>query len=423
STGIVVSNGDGTYRVDAPSHSYVEEGTYTVTVTVQHDALAALTTAGQTIVVADEQITTPVAANLPATGLEGAALPVILGIATFTDPAGVGNETTADFAATIDWGDGSTSTGSIASLGGGNYRVDAPAHTYVEEGTYTVGVSVTHDLLTAVASNTQTIVVADQQLADLTSSNLPASGLEGQALAAIASIATFVDPAGTESDGIAAYTAVINWGDGSTDTGVIVDDGGGQFHVSAPAHAYIEEGTFAVNVTLTHDALAAVTTPNQTIVVADQQLTNLASAGLPAAGLEGTAIGAITGIATFTDPAGVGNETTADFAATVNWGDGTTDIGTVNSNQDGTYSVDAPDHTYVEEGTYTVTVTLTHDLLAAVTTPAQTIVVADQQITGLTDANLPANGLEGAAVGAVTGIATFTDPAGVGKETPADFAA
>ena len=44
----------------------------------------------------------------------------ILGILTFTDPAGVGNETVADFSATINWGDGPTSisTGLISSLGG-----------------------------------------------------------------------------------------------------------------------------------------------------------------------------------------------------------------------------------------------------------------------------------------------------------------
>src|SRR5207249_3549397 len=112
-----------------------------------------------------------------------------------------------------------------------------------------------------------------------------------------------------------------------------------------------------------------------------QQLTNLASSNLPPTGLEGAAVPAITGIATFTDPAGVGVETPAgDFTATINWGDTTTDAGTVVSLGGGNYRVDAPSHTYVEEGTYTVNVTLKHDALAAVTTPNQTIAIADQQI-------------------------------------------
>ena len=178
-------------------------------------------------------------------------------------------------------------------------------------------------------------MVADQQLTSLTSSNLPPGLLENTSTGAITSIATFVDPAGVESDGVAAYTATVNWGDGSTDVGTIVDDGGGHFHVDAPAHTYVEEGTYTVNVTLVHDALAAVTTPNQTIVVSDQQITTPAASGVPSSGLEGAAIGAIASIATFSDPAGVGHETVADFAATIVWGDGTTDVGTVVSDGGG----------------------------------------------------------------------------------------
>src|SRR5260370_38176638 len=75
-----------------------------------------------------------------------------------------------------------------------------------------------------------------------------------------------------------------------------------------------------VNVALTHDVLAAVTTPNQSITIADQQLTTLATATLPAGKLEGAGIGAISGIATFTDPAGA--EVVGDYTATINWGDG-----------------------------------------------------------------------------------------------------
>src|SRR5205807_1542848 len=137
-----------------------------------------------------------------------------------------------------------------------------------------------------------------------------------------------------------------------------------------------------VNVTLTHDALAAVTTPNQTIGIADQQLTNLATSVLPTGKLEGAAIGAIANIASFTDPGGA--EPIADYTATINWGDSTTSQGTIVVDGGGNYHVSAPDHTYVQDGTYTVNVTLTHDALAAVITPNQSIVIADQQLTNLT---------------------------------------
>jgi PKD repeat protein len=424
STGTVVNTGGNNFRVDAPAHTYVEEGNYSVTVTVKHDSLAAVTSAAASIAIADQQISTPVAANLPASGLEGASLGVILGIATFDDPAGTGLETAGDFTATIDWGDTTTSTGTVASLGGGNYRVDAPAHTYVEEGNYTVTVTVKHDALAAVTSNSLSIAIADQQLTNLTSSNVPPTGQEGAQIAAFQGIATFTDPAGVGVETPAGdFTATINWGDTTTSPGTIVSLGGGSYRVDAPAHTYVEEGTYTVNVTLKHDALATVTTPNQTITVADQQITTPVAANLPATGQENVALAAITGIATFTDPAGIGNETTADFTATINWGDGTTSPGTVASTGGGHYRVDAPAHTYVDEGTYSVTVTVKHDQLAAVTSNTQSITVADQQITTPV-VTAPSNVLEGAATAANFNIATFNDPAGVGVETAAgDFTA
>src|SRR6202030_251070 len=337
-------------------------------------ALVALTTPDQTISIADQQLTSLASANLPSTGLEGAAISAITGIATFTDPAGDGVETASgDFTATINWGDSTTSTGTVLSLGSGNYRVDAPSHTYVEEGSYTVNVTLKHDALVALTTPDQTITIADQQLTSLASANLPASGSEGSALGAITGIATFTDPAG---DGVETasgdFTATINWGDSTTSTGTVVSLGSGNYRVDAPSHTYVEEDSYTVNVTLKHDALATVTTPNQTISIADQQLTSLASANLPASGSEGSALGAITGIATFTDPAGNGVETASgDFTATINWGDSTTSTGTVVSLGSGNYRVDAPSHTYVEEGSYTVNVTLKHDALVALTTPDQ----------------------------------------------------
>src|SRR5260370_28738992 len=105
-----------------------------------------------------------------------------------------------------------------------------------------------------------------------------------------------------------------------------------------------------VNVALTHDVLAAVTTPNQSITIADQQLTTLATATLPTGKLEGAAIGAISGIATFTDPAGA--EVVGDYTATINWGDGSTDTGTVVNSGGNTFPVDAPDHPSARDGRY-----------------------------------------------------------------------
>src|SRR5204863_7861810 len=112
--------------ITAQSHTYVEEGSDSITVKVT-DPNSGFSSANGSVTVNDQQLTTLADANLAGTGTEGVALSAITGIATFTDPAGVGVESsTGDTTATISWGDTLTSTGTVVSLGGGNYRVDAP---------------------------------------------------------------------------------------------------------------------------------------------------------------------------------------------------------------------------------------------------------------------------------------------------------
>src|SRR5262249_31605399 len=155
-------------------------------------------------------------ANLAATGLEGAPVGPIASIASFNDPAGVGVETTADFTATINWGDTTTSPGTVVSDGGGNYHVDAPAHTYAEERTYTVTVTLKHDALAPVPRSGHTITTTAQYRCFTAVANLPATGREGAALRTIPGIATFNDPAGVGVETVADFTATINWGDTTT---------------------------------------------------------------------------------------------------------------------------------------------------------------------------------------------------------------
>src|SRR5256885_9846413 len=62
---------------------------------------------------------------------------------------------------------------------------------------------------------------------------------------------------------------------GST-TGTVVDDGGGNFHVTG-SFTYAEEGSPTVQVTLTHDALSSVLASSST---ADRKSTRLNSSHL-----------------------------------------------------------------------------------------------------------------------------------------------
>ena len=100
----------------------------------------------------------------------------------------------------------------------------------------------------------------------------------------------------------------------------------------------------------------------------------------------GTTINSVEGapfagvVATFTDP-----DTTAtasEYSATINWGDGTAPTaGTITGPTGGPFSVNGT-HTYIEEGTYTMTVVITDvDNPTNTATAISTAIVADAPLT------------------------------------------
>lgn len=159
-----VTGSNGYFSV-AGTHTYKEAGTYPVRVAVT-DAHQAGTSGGDnggatatltaTAVVAD----VPLTAGQPVTvtGTAGSALGGV--VATFTD-ANAGAPA-SDFTARIDWGDGTTSAGSVVASGGGFQVVGG--HVYASPSQYPVRVSVTDGspvgVVAATTSATATAVVA-----------------------------------------------------------------------------------------------------------------------------------------------------------------------------------------------------------------------------------------------------------------------
>src|SRR6202011_4071197 len=83
-------------------------------------------------------------------------------VATFTDPDA--NAIASDYSATVDWGDGSSSPGTVGGPTGGPFTVSG-SHTYAEEGTYTVTVTITDvDNASNTATASSTAKVADAGL-------------------------------------------------------------------------------------------------------------------------------------------------------------------------------------------------------------------------------------------------------------------
>src|SRR5207253_3173108 len=115
-----------------------------------HDG-APSATATSTATVSDPAVSTIGGFSLSA--VEGAAS-ASQTVATFTDPGGA--EVLGDYSASIDWGDSSSSAGTI-SLSAGVFTVTG-SHTYAEEGTKTITVTLSHDSApNAFATSTATI--------------------------------------------------------------------------------------------------------------------------------------------------------------------------------------------------------------------------------------------------------------------------
>jgi hypothetical protein len=137
-----------------------------------------------------------------------------------------------------------------------------------------------------------------------------ASAIEGTALSATTTVASFTDT--NTSDTAGTFTASIDWGDGTKTTGT-VSGGNGSFTVTG-GHTYADEGSFPVGVTITDTANNASLPLSGTVVAAEGDVftpQGLSFTSNPNQAFSGP-------VATFsdTDTANVAS----DFSATINWG-------------------------------------------------------------------------------------------------------
>ncbi len=169
-------------------------------------------------------------------------------VATVTD--GDANDTAAEYSATINWGDGSTSAGAVTGPNGGPYSVTG-THTYQEEGSHPVMVHIMDSDSTNTADATSTANVGD---AALTSSCATPP----------ASAQTFNGPTATFTDAnafatSADFTATINWGDGSSSAGTVSGGPGVGPYTVTGSHTYSSTGPFTITTTINDDGGSTTT--------------------------------------------------------------------------------------------------------------------------------------------------------------------
>jgi uncharacterized repeat protein (TIGR01451 family) len=317
------------------SHTYTEDGSYTVGVHVTNGTTSQ--DYSGTAVVGEQEVSLTSSSVGPIP--EGTAFSGTL--ANFTDPGST--DPASSFSATIDWGDGTTTAGTITGSAG-SYAISG-VHTYSDEGAFTISITALEtsqpDFTLSVAT-TMTVTEGDS----LSATPLTLTPVEGAQFSG--TVATFKDTL----DNIASdFTATIDWGDGFVTTGTVSGSGGpsGTFSVSGD-HTYAEEGTFTATVTLSDDAPGTATaTAASTVKVADAPLT---ASGTSLIESPGSAFTATVAHFTDADPNGVAS----DYSATIDWGDGTApSAGTVVVNLGGGFDVNGS-HTYTGSGSKTITV-------------------------------------------------------------------
>lgn len=366
----IVKTGVGSYRVDVTStfpSLIPPSANQTATVSIidtdgnnPPSGTRATATVTPSVVVSAATFTVAPANPMPTTFVEGRSSAGLVGVITDSNPGA----STSDFASiSINWGDSSApSTGFAVPIGGGKFNVFG-VHTYSEEGSYPVSVSVTSVGVPPPAPITGAPGILTVSDAPLTagSVSIGTAGVEGSTATTIT--ATFSDADLNSVAGDYAYT--INWGDGVTSpllTSNITSNGGPGLWKLTGSHTYKEEGVFPISVTV-FDTDGGPTTGrvNTTILgsttVADAPLT-AGTFTVNNAGTENATATSIT--ATFSD-ADTGNTLATDYVATIFWGDTTSSTGVVSPNGasgSGLWKVDAT-HTYNEEGSYPVTVVIT----------------------------------------------------------------
>jgi len=322
-----------------PKRQYPQNGSFTIVlVSTDHAGHRS----EDSVVVTVKNAAPSVSAGEDQDIVEGAVVEVS---AAFTD-AGILDT----HSATVDWGDGSSSSMTVTEAGGSGTA--AASHRYFDDGTYAAKVTVTDQ---DGGEGSDSLSVTVRNAAPVLGAVGDKTGDEGTAV--VVSVA-FTDLGISDT-----HSASINWGDGAVST-MEVDEADGAGTVAA-SHVYADNGDYAAALQVTDDDEGA---DSATFKVSVQNVAP-ALAALPAQNaLEGSFISLAS--ATFTDPGFDSSHahTSEDFTATIDWGDGTAepaaDIhlsktpgapGTPTSG-----SVQAS-HAFADNGTYTVKLTVEDD--------------------------------------------------------------
>ena len=322
------------------SHLYNDSGTFTVTLTAT-DSDGGVGTTSFVITVN----------NLPPVPNAGADATLGEGV-QFTRTGSITDNSPLDTfpSGTVDYGDG---TGvQPLSISGSTFQL---SHVYADNGTYTVTVNVQDD---DGATGTDTLILTVTNAAPTIAVGPGQNVAEG-------TVVTLTPTTFNDLGTLDTHTAVINWGDTTTSAGIVTETPTGPPGTTSGTngtvtgtHVYADNGTYTVTVTVTDDDLQSVS-QTYTIVV-----TNANPVVTPRGNItvnEGDTVD--LGSSSFNDKGTLDTHT-----ATVNWGVGGPVAATVTEtptgppgNAAGTTGTLAGTHTYIDNGSFTVNLSVTDD--------------------------------------------------------------
>ena len=345
---VSIAWGDGTANTDSgtlastvtvfdASHVYADTGSYSMVLTLA-DSAGHTVTASSTIVPANVVPVVGALSLLPTSVVDHQTVTVS---GTFTDPG------TADtFTVTITWGDGTSSSQSLAA----GIRSFSDSHAYTAAGTVTITATVTDRDLGKGSSTVDLVVLP---------SNTPPANLVVSATAVQEGGSTTLSVSFTDAQASDTHTVAITWGDGGTDS-IALPAG---VTSTSPSHTYLDSGTYTVGVTVTDNGGLSVS--GGTTITATNVAPSVSALVFSPSSVTDNQTVTVSG--TFSDP-GTADTYTVTFA----WGDG---FSSVDSLVAGTRTFSGS-HSYVTSGTYTVTVTVTDRDNGAGTQSASLVVTA-----------------------------------------------
>jgi len=335
----------GTSTEQNPTHTYIDEGTYTVTLTVNDGDASNVDTMTVTV----NNVEPVVEAGDDQTVDEGDLVTIN---PTFTD---AGNSDT--HTATINWDDSNTD-----NLG----PVTSPiskTHTYTDDGIYTVTLTVT-DNDGGIGTNTMTVTV--NNVAPVADAGADQDSNEGSEV-------SFTGSATDAGSDTLSYSWDFDFSDG------IQEDATG----TGATHTYVDEGIYTITLTVND----GTTISSDTLTVTVSNVNPVANAGIDQTVNEGTSV-SYSGSAT-----DAGSDT---LSYSWSFGDSSSDA-----------TGQTPTHTYADDGTYTVTLTVTDGDSGSHT---DTMTVNVDNVAPVVDAGADQNAINEGDL--VTINPTFTDVGG-----------